>query len=70
MTGRDLPTGNGTDRALWDDTSRPRSEVFGVLFERHARAIYNYCFRQTGSWAAAEDLVSTVSSRRGDGAVA
>src|SRR6266508_4350920 len=34
--------------------------VFGLLFERHAKAIYNYCFRQTGSWASAEDLVSVV----------
>lgn len=60
MTGRDLPTGNGSDRALWDDESRSHAEVIGLLFERHAKAIYNYCFRQTGSWAAAEDLVSTV----------
>ncbi len=32
----------------------------GLLFQRHARAIYNYCFRRVGSWAAAEDLVSIV----------
>jgi RNA polymerase sigma-70 factor (ECF subfamily) len=31
-----------------------------VLFERHARTIYNYCFRRVGSWVAAEDLVSIV----------
>jgi len=31
-----------------------------MLFERHARTIYNYCFRRVGSWAVAEDLVSIV----------
>jgi len=31
-----------------------------MLFERHGRTIYNYCFRRVGSWAAAEDLVSIV----------
>jgi len=62
MTGRGqrVTTAHGTDRMLWEDGSRGRSEVFGLLFERHAKAIYNYCFRQTGSWAAAEDLVSVV----------
>src|SRR5947208_16137691 len=32
----------------------------GVLFERHAKPIYNYCFRRVGDWATAEDLVSIV----------
>jgi RNA polymerase sigma-70 factor (ECF subfamily) len=31
-----------------------------LLFKRHARAIYNYCFRSVGDWAAAEDLLSAV----------
>jgi RNA polymerase sigma-70 factor (ECF subfamily) len=35
-------------------------EGFGTLFERHGRAIYNYCFRRTADWAAAEDLASIV----------
>lgn len=35
-------------------------EGFGALFERHARAIYNYCFRRTADWASAEDLTSVV----------
>ena len=34
--------------------------AFGTLFERHGRAVYNYCFRRTGDWAAAEDLTSVV----------
>ena len=34
--------------------------AFGTLFERHGRAVYNYCFRRTADWAAAEDLTSVV----------
>jgi RNA polymerase sigma-70 factor, ECF subfamily len=33
---------------------------FGTLFERHGRAIYNYCFRRTADWSAAEDITSVV----------
>ncbi len=33
--------------------------AFGVLFERHAGRIYNYCFRRTADWALAEDLTSS-----------
>ena len=33
---------------------------FGRLFERYGRAIYNYCFRRTADWSAAEDLTSVV----------
>ena len=28
------------------------------MFERHARRIYNYCFRRTADWGLAEDLTS------------
>jgi RNA polymerase sigma-70 factor (ECF subfamily) len=34
--------------------------AFGTLFERHARAVYNFCFRRTADWAVAEDLTSVV----------
>jgi RNA polymerase sigma-70 factor (ECF subfamily) len=51
--GREL-----TDRDLWRLASDGDRDSFGALFERHARAIYNFCFRCTGQWAAAEDLVS------------
>lgn len=57
----------GHERAVdVDDSvllSRARSgdaEAFGMLFERHGRTIYNYCFRRVGSWSVAEDLVSIV----------
>lgn len=48
------------DSVLWSRARSGDSAAFGVLFERHGRTIYNYCFRRVGSWAAAEDLVSIV----------
>ncbi len=36
------------------------ADAFGLLFERHARTIYNHCFRRTGDWARSEDLTSVV----------
>ena len=35
-------------------------DAFGVLFGRHARAVYNFGFRATADWAAAEDIASEV----------
>jgi RNA polymerase sigma factor (sigma-70 family) len=34
--------------------------AFGDLYDRHARAVYNFCFRRTADWAQAEDVVSEV----------
>ena len=34
--------------------------AFGVLFDRHAHAVYNHCFRLTSDWSVAEDLTSIV----------
>jgi RNA polymerase sigma-70 factor (ECF subfamily) len=48
------------DAALWSRARAGDADAFGLLFDRHARAIYNYCFRRVGSWAVAEDLVSIV----------
>ena len=47
-----------SDRVLWQRAGAGDGDAFGVLFERHARRIYNYCFRRTGDWALAEDLAS------------
>lgn len=33
-------------------------DAFDVLFEEHARAVYNHAFRLTGDWSAAEEVVS------------
>lgn len=47
-----------SDRVLWDRARDGDVAAFGVLFERHAGRIYNYCFRRTADWAVAEDLTS------------
>jgi RNA polymerase sigma factor (sigma-70 family) len=44
-----------TDRELW----AAGGAGFAALFDRHARAVYNHCFRLTASWAAAEDHTQT-----------
>ncbi|MGC0416929.1 RNA polymerase sigma factor [Embleya sp. AB8] len=49
-----------TDRELWDRACRGERAAFGDLFDRHARAVHNYLFRRTASWADAEDLTSAV----------
>lgn len=50
-----------SDGQLWARAASERDgEAFGQLFERHANAVYAYCFRRTGSWLAAEDLTSVV----------
>ena len=48
------------DSALWSRARSGDADAFGTLFERHANAIYNYCFRRVGDWATAEDLLSVV----------
>ena len=52
--------GPPTDAELWQRACDGEPDAFGVLFERHSRAVYNFCFRQTADWAAAEDLTSIV----------
>jgi RNA polymerase sigma factor (sigma-70 family) len=48
-----------TDRELWAQASAGDTHAFGRLFDRHARAVYNHCFRLAGLWAAAEDLTQS-----------
>ncbi len=48
------------DSTPWSRVRTGHAKAFGLLFERHARTIYNYCFRRVGDWAAAEDLLSIV----------
>lgn len=45
---------------MWTQVARDDPSAFGELFERHADAVYNHCFRRTGSWSTAEDLTSAV----------
>lgn len=48
------------DNELWRRAAAGEPEAFGLLYERHARAIYNYLFRRCGNWSVAEDLTSVV----------
>jgi RNA polymerase sigma factor (sigma-70 family) len=48
------------DSTLWSRSRAGDANAFGLLFERHATSIYNYCFRRVGDWAIAEDLLSVV----------
>ena len=48
------------DDELWSAVARGDADAFGLLFERHSRSVYNYCFRRTGNWTGAEDLTSVV----------
>lgn len=48
------------DSILWSRSRAGDTDAFGLLFERHASTIYNYCFRRVGNWATAEDLLSVV----------
>jgi RNA polymerase sigma factor (sigma-70 family) len=52
--------GQPTDSELWRLAAGGEASAFGVLVERHGRAVYNFCFRRTANWAAAEDLTSIV----------
>jgi RNA polymerase sigma-70 factor (ECF subfamily) len=54
----DMPAPN--DHELWQRACSGDGAAFGLLFDRHSRAIYNYCFRRTADWSAAEDLTSLV----------
>ncbi|GAA0606753.1 RNA polymerase sigma factor [Kutzneria viridogrisea] len=58
------PLGVGTsearsDRELWELVAVGDHSAFTVLYERHAKAVWNYGYRLTASRAAAEDLLST-----------
>ncbi|MDP9843162.1 RNA polymerase sigma-70 factor (ECF subfamily) [Streptosporangium lutulentum] len=49
-----------TDLELWSRAADGDGGAFGTLFDRHARSVYNHCFRRTANWSAAEDLTSVV----------
>jgi RNA polymerase sigma factor (sigma-70 family) len=48
------------DSDLWARSRAGDSEAFGLLFERHANAIFNYCFRRIGDRETARDLLQVV----------
>lgn len=49
-----------SDADLWERSRAGDVDAFGLLFERHARLIFNYCFRRVGQRETAEDLLSLV----------
>lgn len=49
-----------TDAALWQRAAAGEKDAFGLLFDRHVRRVYNYCFRRTGDWSQAEELTAIV----------
>jgi RNA polymerase sigma factor (sigma-70 family) len=49
-----------SDADLWERSRAGDPDAFGMLFDRHAKVIYNYCFRRIGNWVTAEDLLSVV----------
>ena len=51
-----MTTDEPSDGELWASASSGGGTAFGALFDRHAKAVYNHCFRLTASWSAAEDL--------------
>jgi RNA polymerase sigma factor (sigma-70 family) len=46
-----------SDADLWNALNRADEGAFRELFLRHSDGVYNYCFRHTASWSAAEDAV-------------
>lgn len=58
--GHDQVMDQASDAELWRAAASGSDAAFGALFERHASAVYNYCFRRRGDWAEAEDLTSAV----------
>jgi RNA polymerase sigma-70 factor (ECF subfamily) len=47
----------GSDRDLWTRLRSADQHALTDLFHRHSDAVYNFAFRRTSSWSAAEDIV-------------
>src|SRR3954454_4169563 len=58
--GHLLLMANESDRELWSRIQLGDTDAFGLLFERHVTDVYNFIFRRTASWDAAEDMASAV----------
>lgn len=46
-----------TDSDLWDALRAGDSGALAQLFDRHGKAVYNFAFRRTSSWATADDVL-------------
>ena len=51
------PGGVPDDRGLWLRLAVADGAALTELYRRHCDAVYNFAFRRTASWAAAEDIV-------------
>jgi RNA polymerase sigma-70 factor (ECF subfamily) len=49
-----------SDADLWARSRAGNADAFGLLFQRYASPIYNFCFRRIGNQATAQDLLSIV----------
>lgn len=49
-----------SDADLWACSRAGDADAFGLLFERYAKLIFNYCLRRIGNWATAQDMLSVV----------
>jgi len=58
-----MPGQPDTDHQLLKEAQQGEAEAFGVLYERHAAAIYRYLYAHLGSHPDAEDLTSEVFLR-------
>ncbi|HEY3753115.1 MAG TPA: RNA polymerase sigma factor [Pseudonocardiaceae bacterium] len=47
-----------SDSELWQLIAANDHQAFTELYERHAQAVWNYAYRLTASWAAADDLLA------------
>lgn len=55
-----METREPDDSLLWARCRKGDPDAFTTLFRRHAKLIYNYCFRTLGNWADAEEALSVV----------
>jgi RNA polymerase sigma factor (sigma-70 family) len=49
-----------TDQALWAQAQAGDAAAFGALYQRHARAVYQFCFWRTADAGLAEELSAAV----------
>jgi len=49
-----------SDAELWARSRASDADAFGALFERHAKLIFNYCFRRIGNTETARDMLQVV----------
>ncbi len=49
-----------TDQTLWAQAQAGDAAAFGALYQRHARAVYRFCFWRTADAGLAEELSAAV----------